>query len=110
MEARAGIAIANLSHGERKQLELALALAASPSILLLDEPMAGLGVSESEAMVARIKALRGGPAILLVEHDMAAVFALADRIVVLAEGAVIANGLPADIRSNPDVKRVYLGH
>ena len=107
---RAEVAIANLSHGERKQLELALALVARPHALLLDEPMAGLGVAESEAMVARIKALKGGPAILLVEHDMAAVFELADRIAVLAEGAVIASGTPADIRANADVKRVYLGH
>jgi branched-chain amino acid transport system ATP-binding protein len=109
LAARADIAIANLSHGERKQLELVLALAADPSILLLDEPMAGLGVAESEAMVARIKALKGGPGILLVEHDMAAVFELADRILVLAEGTVIAVGSPADIRANPDVRRVYLG-
>jgi branched-chain amino acid transport system ATP-binding protein len=109
LEARANISVANLSHGERKQLELALALAARPSTLLLDEPMAGLGVAESEAMVKRIQALKGGPGILLVEHDMAAVFALADRILVLAEGAVIASGTPAEIRLNPDVKRVYLG-
>jgi branched-chain amino acid transport system ATP-binding protein len=110
MAARASVAVANLSHGERKQLELVLALAAKPSILLLDEPMAGLGAAESEAMVGRIKALKGGPGILLVEHDMAAVFELADRILVLAEGAVIATGYPADIRANPDVRRVYLGH
>jgi branched-chain amino acid transport system ATP-binding protein len=109
LETRADVAVANLSHGERKQLELALALAARPSTLLLDEPMAGLGVAESETMMKRIKALKGGPGILLVEHDMAAVFALADRIVVLAEGTVIASGTPAEIRSNLDVKRVYLG-
>jgi branched-chain amino acid transport system ATP-binding protein len=107
---RGDIVIANLSHGERKQLELALALAARPLALLLDEPMAGLGAAESDAMVARIAGLKGGPAVLLVEHDMGAVFKLADRITVLAEGAVIASGAPADIRADATVKRVYLGH
>ena len=109
LASRAEMTIANLSHGERKQLELALALVARPVVLLLDEPMAGLGVSESEAMVARIIGLKGGPGIVLVEHDMAAVFQLADRVLVLAEGAVIASGTPDEIRASTDVKRVYLG-
>jgi branched-chain amino acid transport system ATP-binding protein len=110
LDGRADVTVANLSHGERKQLELALALAASPRVLLLDEPMAGLGVAESEAMVARIRSLKGKLAILLVEHDMNAVFQLADRITVLAEGAVLASGTPAEIKASADVRRVYLGH
>jgi branched-chain amino acid transport system ATP-binding protein len=110
LEGRADVIVSNLSHGERKQLELALALAASPKVLLLDEPMAGLGVAESEAMVARIASLKGKIAILLVEHDMNAVFQLAERITVLAEGAVLASGSPTEIKASADVRRVYLGH
>ena len=109
LEHRADVTVANLSHGEQRELELAVALATKPQLLLLDEPMAGLGVSESARMVELLKALRREVTIVLVEHDMEAVFALADRITVLVYGRVIASGLPADIRSNDEVKRAYLG-
>lgn len=97
-----------LSHGERRQLEVAMALASEPEMLLLDEPMAGMGVEETERMVDVLKNLRG-ITMLLVEHDMDAVFALADRISVLVYGRVIATGLPDDIRNNNEVIRAYLG-
>ena len=109
LEARADVTVSNLSHGEQRELELAVALATKPQLLLLDEPMAGLGVSESARMVELLKALRREVTIVLVEHDMEAVFALADRITVLVYGRVIASGLPADIRNNDEVKRAYLG-
>jgi branched-chain amino acid transport system ATP-binding protein len=98
-----------LSHGEHRQLELAMALAGFPRMLLLDEPMAGLGPEESARMVAMLRALKNELTILLVEHDMEAVFALADRITVLVYGRVIASGAPADIRANADVRDAYLG-
>jgi branched-chain amino acid transport system ATP-binding protein len=109
LEHRADVVVSNLSHGEQRELELAVALATKPQLLLLDEPMAGLGVSESARMVELLRALRREVTIVLVEHDMEAVFALADRITVLVYGRVIASGLPADIRSNDEVKRAYLG-
>ena len=90
-------------------LELALALAASPSLLLLDEPLAGAGPDESQRMTAIIDALRGKVAILLIEHDMDAVFRLADRITVMVEGRIIATGTPKEISSNEEVKAAYLG-
>jgi branched-chain amino acid transport system ATP-binding protein len=98
-----------LSHGEHRQLELAMALAGSPRMLLLDEPMAGLGPEESARMVDILRALKGELTILLVEHDMEAVFALADRITVLVYGRAIASGTPADIRANAAVREAYLG-
>ena len=98
-----------LSHGEHRQLELAMALAGSPRLLLLDEPMAGLGPEESTRMVGMLRALKQELTILLVEHDMEAVFALADRITVLVYGRVIASGRPAEIRSSKDVRDAYLG-
>lgn len=98
-----------LSHGEHRQLELAMALAGKPSMLLLDEPMAGLGPEESARMVETLQALKKELTILLVEHDMEAVFALADRITVLVYGRVIASGDPAEIRANPEVRDAYLG-
>jgi branched-chain amino acid transport system ATP-binding protein len=98
-----------LSHGEHRQLELAMALAGSPRMLLLDEPMAGLGPEESARMVEMLRALKKELTILLVEHDMEAVFALADRITVLVYGRVIASGAPAAIRSNAAVRDAYLG-
>ncbi|MSO66637.1 MAG: ABC transporter ATP-binding protein [Pseudolabrys sp.] len=98
-----------LSHGEHRQLELAMALAGSPRMLLLDEPMAGLGPEESARMVEMLRALKRELTILLVEHDMEAVFALADRITVLVYGRVIASGKPDDIRANADVRDAYLG-
>jgi branched-chain amino acid transport system ATP-binding protein len=109
LEHRADVVVSNLSHGEQRELELAVALATKPQLLLLDEPMAGLGVSESARMVELLKELRREVTIVLVEHDMDAVFALADRITVLVYGRVIASGLPSDIRSNEEVKRAYLG-
>jgi branched-chain amino acid transport system ATP-binding protein len=98
-----------LSHGEHRLLELAMALAGTPRMLLLDEPMAGLGPEESARMVAMLRDLKKELTILLVEHDMEAVFALADRITVLVYGRVIASGEPADIRANPAVRDAYLG-
>jgi branched-chain amino acid transport system ATP-binding protein len=106
---RADTPATDLSHGERKQLEVAMAMAMNPKLLLLDEPMAGLGTEESRNMVACIKRIKGGPGVLLIEHDMGAVFALADRITVLVNGAVIASDHPAAIRDNEDVKAAYLG-
>ncbi len=98
-----------LTHGEQRQLEVGLALATAPRLLLLDEPMAGMGPDESERMVALLQSLRGSTTLLLVEHDMDAVFRLADRISVLVFGRVIACGAPAEIRNHPDVRRAYLG-
>ena len=98
-----------LSHGEHRLLELAMALAGSPRLLLLDEPMAGLGPEESTRIVGMLRALKQELTILLVEHDMEAVFALADRITVLVYGRVIASGRPAEIRSSKDVRDAYLG-
>jgi branched-chain amino acid transport system ATP-binding protein len=109
LEGRADVVVSELSHGEQRQLELAVALATKPQLLLLDEPMAGLGISESARMVELLKELRREVTIILVEHDMEAVFALADRISVLVYGRVIASDLPPAIRVNEDVKRAYLG-
>ncbi|MGY4474368.1 ABC transporter ATP-binding protein [Bradyrhizobium sp. USDA 3364] len=106
---RADIVVSQLSHGEQRELELAVALATRPQLLLLDEPMAGLGVTESARMVALLKELRKEVTIVLVEHDMEAVFALADRITVLVYGRVIACGTPDAIRKDEEVKRAYLG-
>jgi branched-chain amino acid transport system ATP-binding protein len=107
--ARADVLVSRLSHGEQRELELAVALATRPQLLLLDEPMAGLGVTESARMVKLLGELRKEVTIILVEHDMEAVFALADRISVLVYGRVIASGVPSDIRQNEEVKRAYLG-
>jgi branched-chain amino acid transport system ATP-binding protein len=101
--------VSQLSHGEQRELELAVALATKPQLLLLDEPMAGLGITESARMVKLLQELRREVSIVLVEHDMDAVFALADRISVLVSGRVIASGVPAEIRRNEEVKRAYLG-
>jgi len=106
---RANVLVSKLSHGEQRELELAVALATKPQLLLLDEPMAGLGVTESARMVKLLQELRKEVTIVLVEHDMEAVFALADRITVLVYGRVIASGSPAEIRQNEEVKRAYLG-
>jgi len=99
----------HLSHGEHRQLEIAMALATNPKMLLLDEPMAGLGADESRRMVELLQTLKGAQTILLVEHDMDAVFALAGRITVLVYGRAIATGSPDDIRANPEVRTAYLG-
>jgi len=109
LSSRAALRAADLSHGERKQLELAIALATRPRVLLLDEPMAGLGAAESALMIDILRGLRGEVAMLLVEHDMTAVFALADRISVLVYGAIIASGDVASIQSDPLVREAYLG-
>ena len=99
----------DLAHGEQRQLELAMALATGAKLLLLDEPMAGLGATESRAMTAILAGLKGHATILLVEHDMDAVFALADRITVLVYGQAIASGPPEAIRANAAVRDAYLG-
>ena len=106
---RADVLVSRLSHGEQRELELAVALATRPQLLLLDEPMAGLGVTESARMVKLLQELRKEVTIVLVEHDMEAVFALADRITVLVYGRVIASGIPSEIRQNEEVRRAYLG-
>ena len=106
---RADTLAAELSHGEQRQLEIAMALAGEPSLLLLDEPMAGMGAEESQRMVNFLRRLKGNQAILLIEHDMDAVFALADRITVLVYGRVIASGTAEEIRANPEVRQAYLG-
>ena len=109
LEHRADVVVSRLSHGEQRELELAVALATKPQLLLLDEPMAGLGTTESARMVKLLQELRREVTIVLVEHDMDAVFALADRITVLVYGRVIASDVPAAIRQNEEVKRAYLG-
>jgi branched-chain amino acid transport system ATP-binding protein len=106
---RAETVVSELSHGEQRELELAVALATKPQLLLLDEPMAGLGITESARMVKLLRELRREVTIVLVEHDMDAVFALADRITVLVYGRVIASDVPAAIRQNEEVRRAYLG-
>ncbi len=109
LEHRADTIVSELSHGEQRELELAVALATKPKLLLLDEPMAGLGATESAQMVKLLQELRREVTIVLVEHDMNAVFALADRITVLVYGRVIACDAPAAIRQHDEVKRAYLG-
>ena len=107
--ARADVLAANLAHGEQRQLEVAMALATRPRLLLLDEPVAGMGLEESQRMVQFLSGLKGRQTIILVEHDMDAVFTLADRISVLVYGRIIATGAPAEIRANPEVRAAYLG-
>ena len=106
---RADIRAADLSHGERRSLELAIAIAMRPRAMLLDEPMAGMGREESAALVETLRALKAEVPMLLVEHDMDAVFALADRVSVLEYGRIIATGTPDAIRSDPAVRAAYLG-
>jgi branched-chain amino acid transport system ATP-binding protein len=106
---RANTRVAALSHGECRQLEIAMALATRPRLLLLDEPMAGMGPEESARLVETLRLLKGTLTILLIEHDMDAVFALADRISVLVYGRIIASGDPAAIRADTAVRQAYLG-
>jgi branched-chain amino acid transport system ATP-binding protein len=106
---RAHTPVAVLAHGERRQLEIAMVLATGAKCLLLDEPMAGMSPSESEAVVGLLRKLKGEHTILLVEHDMGAVFALADRLTVLVYGRPIASGTPEEIRNHPEVREAYLG-
>ncbi len=106
---RGTVLVADLSHSERRQLEIAMALAARPRMLLLDEPMAGMGPEESSRLVDLLRALKGTMTVLLIEHDIDAVFALADRISVLVYGRIIATGDPAAIRADAAVREAYLG-
>lgn len=106
---KAGQSAAAVSHGERRQLELAMALACEPTLLLLDEPMAGMGPEESQRMIDILRQLGNEKSMLLIEHDMDAVFALADRISVLVYGKIIACGQPQEIRNNREVQQAYLG-
>ena len=106
---KTGALAATLAHGEQRALEVGLALATRPQLVLLDEPMAGMGPEESQRMIALIGRIRSNVTVLLVEHDMDAVFRLADRLTVLVNGRVIASGKPDHIRSHPEVRRAYLG-
>src|SRR5207244_7733730 len=107
--ARAAVPAHSLSHGERRALEIAMSLATAPAVLLLDEPLAGMGAEESTRIVALLKRLSADHSILLIEHDMDAVFALADRLTVMVNGAVLASGSPGAIRANAEVQAAYLG-
>jgi branched-chain amino acid transport system ATP-binding protein len=106
---RTHVLAANLAHGEQRQLEVAMALATGPRLLLLDEPMAGMGIEESQRMIGLLSSLKRKQTIVLVEHDMDAVFRLADRISVLVYGRLIATGAPEEIRANAQVRAAYLG-
>jgi len=106
---RADVAAGELSHGEKRALELAIALAMEPKLLLLDEPMAGTGRDETERLVTALRGLKGRFPMMLVEHDMHAVFALADRISVLIYGRILASGTPDEVRADPQVITAYLG-
>jgi len=106
---RAHVAAGSLSHGEKRALEIAMALALEPAAILLDEPLAGVGKEEGERLIALLGSLKGRYAMLLVEHDMEAVFALADAVSVLVYGRVIASGEPASVRADPAVREAYLG-
>ena len=101
--------IEQLSHGEQRALEVGMALAGNPKLVLLDEPLAGMGLQESEAMTQLIDSLRRDFAVLLIEHDVEAVFRLADTVSVLVNGRIVATGKPADVRANPAVTAAYLG-
>jgi branched-chain amino acid transport system ATP-binding protein len=109
LETRSEAVASSLSHGEQRQLEIAMVLATAPTIVLLDEPLAGMGPSEARGMIELIRSLKAGRAVLIVEHDMDAVFALADRLTVMADGRVIASGLPQEVRLDPAVRVAYLG-
>lgn len=109
LQSRAGVIAARLAHGEQRRLEVAMALASKPKLLLLDEPFAGLGAEESAAMIALLHRLKRAFTIVLIEHDMDAVFALADAVSVLVSGRIIATGPVAAIRANDAVRRAYLG-
>ncbi|WP_377844566.1 ABC transporter ATP-binding protein [Bosea sp. UC22_33] len=106
---RAHAPAGSLSHGEKRALEIAMALTLQPKLILLDEPLAGVGHEEGERLIALLNSLKGRFAMLLVEHDMSAVFALADRVTVLVYGGVIASGEPAAVRADPAVRQAYLG-
>jgi len=109
LEGRSATPVAALSHGEQRQVEIAMALATAPSVLLLDEPLAGMGAEESSRIVVLVKRLAADHAILLVEHDMDAVFAVADVLTVMVNGSVLESGAPARIRASRAVQKAYLG-
>jgi len=109
LAARAALPASQLSHGERRALDIAMALATKPSVLLLDEPLAGMGPDEATNIVALLQSLAAHHAILLIEHDMDAVFALASQLTVMTNGRVLASGTPDSIRANAEVQQVYLG-
>lgn len=109
LDHRASVQAKSLSHGEHRRLELAIALATEPKVLLLDEPLAGVGGEDAEGLVENIARLKGRITMVLIEHDMDAVFALADRVSVLVYGRIIATGTPDEIRSDPQVRAAYLG-
>jgi branched-chain amino acid transport system ATP-binding protein len=109
LDTRAGSAVSDISYGERRQLEVAMALASQPKFLLLDEPMAGMSPQECATVVSLLRQLKQQYGILLIEHDMDAVFALADRVTVMVDGKVLLNGTPDEIRNHPEVLNVYLG-
>jgi branched-chain amino acid transport system ATP-binding protein len=98
-----------LSHGQKRQLEIAMCLATAPKVLLLDEPLAGMGAEETERMLALLQSLKRGHAVMLVEHDMDAVFRVAERITVMVNGRVLASGTPGEVRANAEVQSAYLG-
>ena len=109
LSARGQVPAGLLSHGERRELEIAMCLATDPAVLLLDEPLAGMGAEEGERVLELLRRLKPERAILLVEHDMDAVFAVADVITVMADGAVLASGAPETVRNNAAVREAYLG-
>jgi branched-chain amino acid transport system ATP-binding protein len=109
LKTRMSVLASELSHGERRKLEISMALALEPKVFLLDEPMAGLGAAGSKVMTKQLAKLKSRAPILLIEHDMDAIFALADRISVLVYGRIIASGTVNEIRSNADVREAYLG-
>ncbi|SFL76953.1 amino acid/amide ABC transporter ATP-binding protein 1, HAAT family (TC 3.A.1.4.-) [Bradyrhizobium sp. NFR13] len=109
LSARSQIIADKLSHGEQRQLEIAMVLATNPRVILLDEPLAGMGPSEARGIIGLIASLKADRAVLVVEHDMDAVFELADRLTVMQDGRVIATGLPQDVRVDPGVRAAYLG-
>ena len=109
LQARTNVVAGTTSHGEQRQLEIAMALATDPQVLLLDEPLAGMGVAEAERMVDLLQRIKPAHAIMLVEHDMDAVFALADRLTVMVNGHVIATGTPPQVRADANVQSAYLG-
>ena len=110
LASRAHMTATHLSHGEQRQLEIAMVLATQPRIILLDEPLAGMGQSEARKVVDLIASLKKGRAVLVVEHDMDAVFELADRLTVMADGKAIASGSPQQVRTDPAVRLAYLGN